>query len=392
METIAEFFKKVHKAGLSIGYLQKYGFFSPQLLNDVHEILDPLSYGRRFAMPGVEFYIKYKVPLRYRIDGKFIFKHGVVARVLEQSIELISLDRWREFEEHEIEFIPLVPWLSVRLYADDCFASVCDAPGYELQLKQFLAKVKDLLSKVLEVHQKIKCDMGFLLKRILLDPINFLDDPVPVFSELARLACNCEADFVNPDDVLKGTPYEFVEGEFLDARDGKAYRTVKIGKLEWFTENLDFDCPNSVRAAVGHFYEYSVLKEAVPDGWRLPTEREWLDCLDMVNLFGFGRVFDLQFAGGADYTENGVEFSGAGCEALFWCAGGFASSAEPLIETFNYGFCTENTACKIDTSVMAFDLENGFVGPTINPVTTFMDMGVEFRKMLPIRLVRPVSQ
>lgn len=392
METIAEFFKKVHKAGLSIGYLQKYGFFSPQLLNDVHEILDPLSYGRRFAMPGVEFYIKYKVPLRYRIDGKFIFKHGVVARVLEQSIELISLDRWREFEEHEIEFIPLVPWFSIRLYADDCYDSVCNTPGYELQLKQFLANVQDLLSKVLEVHQKMKCDMGFLLKRILLDPINFLDDPVPVFSELARLACHCEVDFVNPDDVLKGTPYEFVEGEFLDARDGKAYRTVKMGKLEWFTENLDFDCLNSVRAEVGHFYEYSVLKKAVPDGWRLPTEREWLDCLDMVNLFGFGRVFDLQFAGSADCTENGIEFSNVGREALFWCAGGSASSAEPLIETFNYGFFTENTACKIDTSVMAFDLENGFVGPTINPVAMFANMGVQFRKMLPIRLVRSVSQ
>jgi len=79
---------------------------------------------------------------------------------------------------------------------------------------------------------------------------------------------------------------------------GKSYRTITIGSLTWFAQNLneiptlgkwwcngDRDTPGDFKARCDEFgklYDWDAANNVCPKGWHLPSENEWEDFLNFI--------------------------------------------------------------------------------------------------------------
>lgn len=131
------------------------------------------------------------------------------------------------------------------------------------------------------------------------------------------------------------------QGTFVDARDGKEYQYIHVGGLDWSVENLSYDLNDQDLACVyqnvddyqkgdystvnaakyGMLYSYEGALQAIPDGWRLPTDADW-KALEASHAY-LGEDFRLLYGGyftknTAATAYNGSRFKGTW--AYFWTA------------------------------------------------------------------------
>ncbi len=89
--------------------------------------------------------------------------------------------------------------------------------------------------------------------------------------------------------------YPEATGIFSDDRDGYEYHWVRIGGLDWTVENSHYNTGNEINCTMyqpyewnnnpplsdeyvekyGYLYTLDGALEAVPAGWRLPTDDDW---------------------------------------------------------------------------------------------------------------------
>lgn len=137
---------------------------------------------------------------------------------------------------------------------------------------------------------------------------------------------------------------------FIDTRDGKEYKTIKIGKQTWFAENLAFETDNSwcykkndgYCDQYGRLYNFESAKSACPSGWHLHSDDEWmlleieLGMVEGAQEFGWrgvspGQGLLLKVGGGSGFEAKLAGYKNQGYwnlgeEAYFWTSSNYRNS------------------------------------------------------------------
>jgi len=140
--------------------------------------------------------------------------------------------------------------------------------------------------------------------------LSVLDKKAPdLFKQMLGVLDN--SNVASPAVVGKAADKPDDMKSFTDARDGKKYRAVAIGKQTWMAENLNYNAKGSKcygeggkvynsktkkfditlsKAEIqanckkyGRLYNWATAMEACPKGWRLPSDEDWNVLMKFVN-------------------------------------------------------------------------------------------------------------
>jgi uncharacterized protein (TIGR02145 family) len=172
-------------------------------------------------------------------------------------------------------------------------------------------------------------------------------------------------------------------GSFTDARDGKKYKTVKIGEQTWMAENLNYKangslCYNhneSYCEKYGRLYDWKTAKKACPSGWHLPSREEWTKLIRFADGTTGEENYYSPTAGKYLKATSGWNSSGNGEDTYDFAAlpGGNGSSDGSFYLVGNYGYWwatneSDNKRADImyidnsyDSAILSDDYKSGLI-------------------------------
>ena len=70
---------------------------------------------------------------------------------------------------------------------------------------------------------------------------------------------------------------------YVDSRDGQIYKCIKIGDQIWLAQNFNYEIEGSYcynnnenhESKTGRLYTWEAAQKACPEGWHLPSDKEW---------------------------------------------------------------------------------------------------------------------
>jgi uncharacterized protein (TIGR02145 family) len=103
-------------------------------------------------------------------------------------------------------------------------------------------------------------------------------------------------------------------GTFIDKRDDKTYKWVRIGDQVWMAENLAYDAGEGCWAyendpgnvdKYGYLYNWETANEVCPDGWQLPNDDEWDELENYVGNDGHSGSEGTALKSTSGWNDNG---------------------------------------------------------------------------------------
>ena len=172
-----------------------------------------------------------------------------------------------------------------------------------------------------------------------------------------------EREFVHSSNMVFRVKAVSPFGTLRDPRDGKTYKTVKIGSQVWMAENLAYkpssgnywayDNNSSNVAKYGYLYDWQTARNVCPTGWHLPSDAEWTQ---LENFVGSNPGTKLKAKNG--WSSNGNGTDDYGFSAL---PGGYRGSNGEFYDIGSDGYwwsSTEGNANNVWGRRMNYDYSN----------------------------------
>lgn len=124
----------------------------------------------------------------------------------------------------------------------------------------------------------------------------------PLFGGISHKSNNSKLNVVNGS-------VEKDKSQIVDSRDGKKYQYLQIGNLFWLKENLKYQTPKSECyegkdtncEKYGRLYSYKDSKNACPEGWHLPSRKEWRSLRKVMGSRKANKIIAIDEWEGKDY-------------------------------------------------------------------------------------------